>query len=281
MVGQRTGQSMPRTLKPYIAGVVTLSAIALVVATLLFPVDPRQSRSDLGAAVGRSRLEIAARHRLLDALHLSLRRSRQTATRNPSSVALAPMVAAISSAAQPWRAGSRRSGRPKCGSFAGGSPGMDRSPITRAMSAGDRWRRCRSGIVISAQRPSSSDFVATMVGATVFFGLNVAIVWSLLALRTGQSFASSYRRLREARLQSLALAPLGWLMAIVYSIQWWATLLFALPLYTTRTARSGSSRSARCSPRRSGRWPRPWTSAIRTRRGTASGSRRSRSISGG
>ncbi len=35
---------------------------------------------------------------------------------------------------------------------------------------------------------------------------------------------------------NLALAPLGWLMSIVYSIQWWATLLFALPLYTTRMA---------------------------------------------
>ena len=32
---------MPRSLKLYIAGVVTLSAVALVVATLVFPVDPR------------------------------------------------------------------------------------------------------------------------------------------------------------------------------------------------------------------------------------------------
>ena len=32
------------------------------------------------------------------------------------------------------------------------------------------------------------------------------------------------------------MGPLGWLMAVVYGLQWWATLLFALPLYTTRMA---------------------------------------------
>ncbi len=31
---------MPKSLKLYIAGVVVLSAVALVAATLVFPVDP-------------------------------------------------------------------------------------------------------------------------------------------------------------------------------------------------------------------------------------------------
>jgi putative nucleotidyltransferase with HDIG domain len=35
---------------------------------------------------------------------------------------------------------------------------------------------------------------------------------------------------------AMALAPLAWLMAQMYSIGWWASLLFALPLYTTRVA---------------------------------------------
>ena len=35
---------------------------------------------------------------------------------------------------------------------------------------------------------------------------------------------------RQAAFTNLATGPLGWLMAVVYSIQWWATLLFALPL---------------------------------------------------
>jgi len=46
---------------------------------------------------------------------------------------------------------------------------------------------------------------------------------------------------QETVISSLALAPLGWLMAVVYSIQGWAALLFALPLYTTRQV---SQRSA-------------------------------------
>ena len=37
-------------------------------------------------------------------------------------------------------------------------------------------------------------------------------------------------------MNNIALGPLGWLMALVYTVLWWATLLFALPLYTTRAA---------------------------------------------
>ena len=34
----------------------------------------------------------------------------------------------------------------------------------------------------------------------------------------------------------IALAPLAWLMSIIYVVQWWATTLFAVPLYSTRLA---------------------------------------------
>jgi HD-GYP domain-containing protein (c-di-GMP phosphodiesterase class II) len=34
----------------------------------------------------------------------------------------------------------------------------------------------------------------------------------------------------------VALAPLAWLMTVVYAVQWWATALFAVPLYSTRLA---------------------------------------------
>jgi putative nucleotidyltransferase with HDIG domain len=34
----------------------------------------------------------------------------------------------------------------------------------------------------------------------------------------------------------VALAPLSWLMTVVYAVQWWATALFAVPLYSTRLA---------------------------------------------
>jgi putative nucleotidyltransferase with HDIG domain len=82
-----------------------------------------------------------------------------------------------------------------------------------------------------------ANFTATMIGAVVLYALNVAIASGLLALRTGQSFRSVVSGdSRETMFNNLALAPLGWLMSVAYSLQWWAALLFALPLYTTRQA---------------------------------------------
>ncbi len=96
--------------------------------------------------------------------------------------------------------------------------------------------------IVTIAVPSGSsnqviDFLATIVGATVLFVLNTAIAGGVLALRTGQSLSSVIAGdSRDTAVNSLGLAPLGWLMGLVYSIQWWATLLFALPLYTTRMA---------------------------------------------
>jgi putative nucleotidyltransferase with HDIG domain len=81
------------------------------------------------------------------------------------------------------------------------------------------------------------DFIATLFGVAALIGLNVVIAGGVLALRTNQSFWSIVVAVyKETTFISLALALLGWLMAVVYIIQWWATLLFALPLYTTRMA---------------------------------------------
>jgi putative nucleotidyltransferase with HDIG domain len=79
--------------------------------------------------------------------------------------------------------------------------------------------------------------IATMTGATVLFFLNVAISAYLVSLRTHQDIrvvvmgdATGF----GANL--LALTPLAWLMSLIYQVAWWATFLFALPLYTTRMA---------------------------------------------
>jgi putative nucleotidyltransferase with HDIG domain len=92
-------------------------------------------------------------------------------------------------------------------------------------------------------RDGSSDqlrmFAATMVGAVGLFVLNVGLTAGVVALRTGQSFRVV--ALGDAKgfgSSLLALTPLAWLMAQIYTFSggWWATLLFALPLYTTRVA---------------------------------------------
>jgi putative nucleotidyltransferase with HDIG domain len=98
------------------------------------------------------------------------------------------------------------------------------------------------GLVSEAIRgPSPSlivGFLATMVGGTVLFLANVSLVAVIVALRSHQSIRVVV--IGDAKgfaTSQLALAPLAWLMAQVYLHPgWWATLLFALPLYTTRVA---------------------------------------------
>jgi putative nucleotidyltransferase with HDIG domain len=83
------------------------------------------------------------------------------------------------------------------------------------------------------------DFVLTMSGAVVFFLANVLSAGIIVALRFGRSPREVI--VGDARgfaVNLLALAPVAWLMARTYTLPsgWWATLLFALPLYTTRVA---------------------------------------------
>jgi HD-GYP domain-containing protein (c-di-GMP phosphodiesterase class II) len=100
-----------------------------------------------------------------------------------------------------------------------------------------------ASLVCEWVRDGSSDqlrmFAATMVGAVGLFVLNVGLTAGVVALRTAQSFRVV--ALGDAKgfgTSLLALTPLAWLMSQIYQLPggWWATLLFALPLYTTRVA---------------------------------------------
>jgi HD-GYP domain-containing protein (c-di-GMP phosphodiesterase class II) len=80
-------------------------------------------------------------------------------------------------------------------------------------------------------------FAATMVGAVILFLLNFAIASVMVSLRSHQSIGLVlFGDARGIATNALALAPLAWLMAQMYIVGWWASLLFALPLYTTRVA---------------------------------------------
>ena len=69
----------------------------------------------------------------------------------------------------------------------------------------------------------------------------------------------------------IALAPLAWLMSLIYAVQWWATTLFAVPLYSTRLAYRRFVEMRDMFTQTIGARRGPSTSAIRTRRSTAFG----------
>jgi HD-GYP domain-containing protein (c-di-GMP phosphodiesterase class II) len=90
-------------------------------------------------------------------------------------------------------------------------------------------------------RASSDDllrtFAACMVGAIDLFLLNFTIASVMVSLRTHQPIGLVlFGDARGIAINAFALAPLAWLMAQMYVVGWWASLLFALPLYTTRVA---------------------------------------------
>jgi putative nucleotidyltransferase with HDIG domain len=76
-----------------------------------------------------------------------------------------------------------------------------------------------------------------MAAAAVFLLLNPLLASTLLGLRTGQPIREVFvGDTRGIAGSMFALAPLSWLMTMVYAVQWWATALFAVPLYSTRLA---------------------------------------------
>jgi len=80
-------------------------------------------------------------------------------------------------------------------------------------------------------------FISTMAGAATFSVLNVTLTAATVSLRGGQTFkALALGETRAYAANLFALAPLAWLMAQIFHLVWWASLLFALPLYTTRMA---------------------------------------------
>ena len=238
---------MPRLLKFYIAGVVTLSAVALLVATFVFRVDPRVG-IDLSAVSDTTRSGDGAIAIVFGITFWTVLTAVASAlpVRLPhgtyQAVALAPIVAALSLG----------------GPAVGGWVALIGTTETREVRGRIPWYGTlvnHAGIVlptvvagvvhvaiVSVPAPTGSprvllEFIATVVAATTLFIGNAAIAAGVVALRTGQAFSTVLvGDFRDTAFNNVAMGPLGWLMGLVYTIQWWATLLFALPLYTTRMA---------------------------------------------
>jgi putative nucleotidyltransferase with HDIG domain len=228
---------MSTQLKLYIAGVVAIGAIALVATTLVIPVYPTigigfsERLGDYSSFAGILfwiLMTMAA-----SALPIHMPRGAvwtvSTATLMAATILGGPTAGAWVGLLGPTEVREIRGRIPWYGTLANHA-----GAIAPAVAA---------GLVIHLIVGQSVDFrdpltfVASILGATVFVAVNGALTASVVAIRTGQNAAELARaEARGIATSIVGLAPLGWLIAQMYTVAWWASLLFALPLYTTRLA---------------------------------------------
>jgi len=230
---------MPRSLKLYVAAVVVIGALALVTATFLFPPQPGIAIALPGGIEGSPTAAEFALGMLYwtgltvigSAFPVQLPRGTQQA------VAIAPIMGSLflgGPAVAGWVAAigttEIREIRGKIPWY--GTLANHAMLVTPAVVAGvlREW-------LLGYGSGVAWDFATSMVAALTFIGANLTFVSIALGLRTGQPVADVFvGDLRGIAGSWIALAPLAWLMSIIYGVQWWATALFAVPLYSTRMA---------------------------------------------
>jgi putative nucleotidyltransferase with HDIG domain len=229
---------MPRSLKLYIVGLVGLSAFALITTSLAFGAEPGIAIEFDGVVGPPSQAEVAvgvAFWCLLclfaSALPVQMPRGMFVA------VSTAPILGAMALGGPAVAAWVALVGTTELRELRGGIPWYgtvaNHAIVVPAAAAAGLVAYFIGG---SATEPLL-ELIGIMAAAAVFFLLNLLLVSWALALRTGQPV----RQLllsdpRNFAASMVALAPLGWLMSRMFSAEWWTTLLFAVPLYTTRLA---------------------------------------------
>jgi HD-GYP domain-containing protein (c-di-GMP phosphodiesterase class II) len=226
---------MTRSLQLYIAGLVVISTVLLITTSSAFGADPAIAINFMGdEAVSQPEIVLGIVFWIVVTLFASA-----LPVRMPRgmlvAVSIAPVLAALSlggPAVGTWVA---LIGTTEVREIRGRIPWYG----TVANHAGMIPPAVGAGLVIAAVGHGSLliELVGIMLGAIVLLVLNLLVVSGLLTIRTGQPL----RQLlltdpRNFAASLIALAPLAWLMAQMYTLAWWASLLFALPLYTTRLA---------------------------------------------
>ncbi len=231
---------MPRVLKLYVAGVVVVGALALIAATLAFiPPNPAiavrlssappSGPTDIEVLLGVAFWTILTL--LASAFPVQLPRGTHQA------VAVAPIMASLflgGPAVGGWVAAI---GTTEMRELRGRIPWYG----TLANHAGLVIPAVLAGTLraalLSLWAGPIAEFVTAMVAAAVFMSSNLLLASLLLGLRTGQPVLGVLvGDSRGIASTVIALAPLAWLMTLIYAVQWWATALFAVPLYSTRLA---------------------------------------------
>jgi putative nucleotidyltransferase with HDIG domain len=231
---------MARNLKLYIAGVVAMSVVALVATTLFVPINPALGAGfiDFGPTAAPL-IGLAYWCALtLGASALPVRMPRGTLF----AVNTAPIIAATvlgGPTAGVWVAligvteiREVRGRIPWYGSLANHA-----GFVLPAVAAGLVMKLVIPGDAVPAlpASPQFTTFLVVMVGALVFSACNITLAAGLAALRTGQRIRDVLiGDIRGSVFSFVGLTPIGWLMAEMYKLVWWASLIFAIPLYTTR-----------------------------------------------
>ncbi|MFP5341749.1 MAG: HD-GYP domain-containing protein [Candidatus Limnocylindria bacterium] len=226
---------MPKSLKLYIAGVVVTGAIALVATTLVFPVDDAIGIADFlprEASLALGILFWVALALVTSALPVKMPRGTLVA------VSVAPILAAIELGGPAVGAWVAALGTTEIRELRGRIPWYGTLANHAGLVVPAALAGTTSYLLQTATGDSFLQFVALLAGAAVFFVGNGVLTATLIALRTDQDFrVVLFGDARGFATSLIALAPLAWLMAKIYGLGgggWWATLLFALPLYTTR-----------------------------------------------
>ena len=229
---------MSNPLKAYVAGLVCISAIALVATSLLIPVEARIAPVGVALPAGSGTLAGVALWTVMTLLLAAL--PVQLPSGVVVAVATAPIVAAMilgGPTAAGWVA---LIGATEMRELRGDVPWYG----TLANHAGIVLPAIAGGLVVASVRqliggPAGSpfeDFVGAVLGGAVYFVLNLLLASALVALRTGERLRAVLRADSGVYTNMATFAPLAWLMAQMYLVVWWASLLFAIPLYTTRVA---------------------------------------------
>ena len=231
---------MSKALKLYIIGLVAVGAIALIGTSLVFGIDPHIG-IEFDGQPATSQFEIAAG--LAFWIVVTLFASAMP-VRMPGgvlvAVSIAPCIAAMTLGGPAAGALVALLGTTEMRELRGRIPWFG----TLANHAGIVVPAVVGGLLMEATGRTSENLptqlISTLLGSALYFALNISLVSLLISLRSGDPFWTLFSQgFRSIAANLLALAPLAWLMTRMYALPgagWWATLLFALPLYTTRVA---------------------------------------------
>jgi hypothetical protein len=228
---------MNRSLKAYIAGLVTVSAIALAATSLVIPVNDAirlHVFSDVQVDVLAGLVFWTAITLLASALPVEMPRGSIVNT------SIAPLVVVLSLGGPTAAGWVALIGTTELRELRREVPWYG----TLANHAGLVLPAILGGVVCgwfnAVEATPTVSFIATIAGATVFFVANLIITALVLSLRHGQSAIDVIRGDAPTFVGTfLALVPLAWLMSVVYilsGVGWWAILLVILPVYLIRLA---------------------------------------------